>query len=83
MGIDVCAHRGALETGGRTLAVMGRGLSDIYPTGHREFAEEIVKSGALISEFPMDMKTQGRNFPQRNRIMSGLALGTIVVEAPK
>ena len=82
MGIDVCAHRGALETGGRTLAVMGRGLSDIYPTGHREFAEEIVKSGALISEFPMDMKTQGRNFPQRNRIMSGLALGTIVVEAP-
>ncbi len=82
IGIDVCAHRGALGVGGRTLAVMGRGLSDIYPAKHRKLAEEIVKSGALISEFPMDMGTKSGNFPQRNRTMSGLALGTVVVEAP-
>ncbi len=82
MGIDVCAHRGALRVGGRTVAVMGRGLSDIYPFEHREFAEEVVKSGALISEFPMNVETKAGNFPQRNRTMSGLTLGTVVVEAP-
>ncbi len=81
-GIDACAHRGALEVGGRTIAVFGTGLSRVYPDEHCKLAEKITLSGALISEFPMDMPVRRTNFPQRNRIISGLTLGTIVVEAP-
>lgn len=80
-GIDACAHRGALEAGGRTLAVLGNGLSLIYPAGNKELVEKVVESGALISEFPMGMKPMSKNFPIRNRIISGLSVGTVVVEA--
>lgn len=81
MGIDTCAHRGALEAGGRTLAVLGNGLSLIYPAGNKELVDKVVESGALISEFPMGMKPMSENFPRRNRIISGLSIGTVVVEA--
>ena len=80
-GIDTCVHRGALEAGGDTIAVFGCGLSIIYPETNRELAAEIIESGALISEFPMTMPPRGKNFPRRNRVISGLTLGTLVVEA--
>lgn len=81
-GIDTCAHRGTLDAGGRTIAVMGRGLSCIFPSENEELADEIVQSGALISEFPMDVKQKKVYFPQRNRIISGLTPATVVIEAP-
>ena len=80
-GIDTCVHRGALEAGGCTVAVFGCGLSIIYPETNRALATEIIESGALISEFPMTMPPRGNNFPRRNRVISGLTLGTLVVEA--
>ncbi len=80
-GIDTCVHRGALEGGGCTVAVFGCGLSIIYPETNRTLAAEIIESGALISEFPMTMPPRGSNFPRRNRVISGLTLGTLVVEA--
>jgi len=81
-GIDSHAHRGALMGKGRTIAVLGTGLDNVYPTEHASLAEEIAKSGAVISEFPCGVAPLPRNFPIRNRIISGLSLGTVVVEAP-
>jgi DNA processing protein len=80
-GIDACAHRGALAAGGRTLAVLAGGLSRIYPPEHKGLAEEVRAMGALLSEAAMDMEPMAGMFPARNRIISGLARGVVIVEA--
>jgi len=80
-GIDTISHWAAVQSGGRTISVMGSGLDHIYPGENKKLAEKIIEQGALISEFPMGTKPDAVNFPRRNRIISGLALGTIVVEA--
>jgi len=80
-GIDTAAHKGALKAGGRTIAVLGSGFLNIYPSENVGLAGEISKNGAVISEFAMAMQPLRRNFPRRNRIISGLSLAVIVVEA--
>ena len=81
-GIDSASHQGALAAGGRTLAVLGSGLGEVYPAEHRDLAESIAGSGAVISEFAPDAKPRAGMFPQRNRLIAGLSLAALVIEAP-
>ncbi len=83
MGIDCAAHEGALEANGITVAVAGTGLDRIYPARNRALAHQIAATGLLVSEFPVGTGAQASHFPRRNRIISGLSLGTLVVEAAR
>ena len=83
IGIDSASHRGALKAKGRTIAVMGGGHNEIYPPQNKKLYEEIVKTGAVITEYEDDMPPLPQQFPARNRIISGLSLGVVVVEAAK
>lgn len=81
LGIDGAAHRGALKATGATIAVVGTGLDIVYPSRHRELAHQIAEQGLILSEFPLGTPSRAQNFPRRNRIISGLAMGCLVVEA--
>lgn len=82
-GIDTSAHKGALEAGGHTAAVLGCGVDLVYPAENRKLADQIAASGLLISEFPMSTPAYPQNFPIRNRVVSGLSVGVLVVEGAK
>lgn len=81
LGIDGMAHKGALDANGPTIAVIATGIDRVYPAKHRELAHRIVEEGAIISEFPIGTAPKSENFPRRNRIISGVSHGTLVVEA--
>jgi DNA processing protein len=81
LGIDAAAHRGVLQAGKKTIAVVGTGLDIVYPAKHRDLAHQIVAQGIVLTEFPLGTPSRPENFPRRNRIISGLSLGCLVVEA--
>jgi len=81
IGIDGASHEGALDTNGLTIAVAATGLDQVYPARHRKLADRIAASGAIVSEFPIGARPQAEHFPRRNRIISGLSMGTLVIEA--
>ena len=81
-GIDTAAHRGAIEAGGRTIAVLGCGVDVVYPRQNEGLMEQITHHGCLLSQYPMGSKPSRGNFPYRNRIISGMTMGTLIVEAP-
>lgn len=81
LGIDAASHQGALQASGQTIAVMATGMDYIYPASHKSLAGDITENGALVSEFPLGVTPSREHFPRRNRIISGLSLGTLVIEA--